>query len=44
MSGVVQITTVEQAIEVLQRAAGHLSAGRLRPAEEETHSAPINGR
>lgn len=35
MSGVVQITTVEQAIEVLQRAAGHLSAGRLRPAEED---------
>lgn len=35
MSGVAQITTVEEAIEVLQRAAGHLSAGRLRPVEED---------
>lgn len=35
MSGVAQITSVEEAISALQRAAGHLSEGRLRPAEQE---------
>lgn len=35
MSGAAQITSVEEAISVLQRAAGHLSEGRLRPAEQD---------
>lgn len=35
MSGITQITTVEEAVSVLQRASEHLSAGRLRPAEQD---------
>ena len=35
MSVVTEITTVEQAVSVLQRAAEHIDAGRLRPAEQD---------